>query len=150
MGNPTIDARKQSTGMIKRRGDKTILDIKASGQVRVENISYVTRLATVADPGDGNTIVPPVGKDFQCSIVTAGAETRILGTPDHIGQRAYIIFLTDGGNFTMTNASGWKDGGASDDLATFDDAGDVMECVALATGAVTDWRVSNDKGVAFA
>lgn len=165
MGNPTIDAGKQSTGMIKRRGDKNFLDIIAKTEIELAAVDvkltgttnttiakpkYTTRLATVADPGNGNTIVPPVGQDFQCSIVTVAGETRVLGTPDHIGQRAYIIFLTDGGDFTMTNASGWKDGGASDDLATFDDAGDVMECVALATGAVTDWRVSNDKGVAFA
>lgn len=165
MANPTIDAGKKPSGMIQRRGDKTKLDIIAKTEVEVAAVDvkltgstnttiakpkFTTRLATVADPGDAATITPPVGQDFSCSIVTAGAETRVLGTPDHVGQRCYIIFLTDGGDFTMTNASGWKDGATADDVATFDDAGDAMECVALAAGAVTDWRVSNEKGVAFA
>ena len=165
MANPTIDAGKKSTGMIHRRGDKAYLDIIAKTEVEVAAVTvkltgstntviakpkFTARLATVADPGAGNDIDAPVGQDFVCSIVTAGAETRVLTTPDHIGQRCYIILGTDGGDCLLTNASGWKDGAASDDVATFAAAGDVMECVALAAGAATDWRVSNSKGVAFA
>ena len=106
-------------------------------------------VSVVTDPGDAGTITPPAGAlVFRCSITTAGAETRVLGAPDFIGQRAIITFGTDGGNFTMTNTAGWLDGGAADDVATFDDAGDSMIAEAHGTAA-TDWRVTSEKGVAF-
>jgi hypothetical protein len=109
-----------------------------------------TQYATVTDPGDAGTITPPADTPvFLCSIVTAGAETRVLGAPDHFGQKAIITFGTDGGNFTMTNASGWLDGGVADDVVTFGDAGDTMIVEAHGTAA-TDWRVTSEKGVAFA
>ena len=104
---------------------------------------------TVTDPGNAGTITPPAGAlIFKCSITTAGVETRVLGAPDFAGQRAIVVFGTDGGNFTMTNTAGWLDGATSDDVATFDDAGDSMICEAHGTAA-TDWRVTSDKGVAF-
>lgn len=166
MGNPTIDAGKQSTGMIKRRGDKNFLDIIAKTEIELAAVDvkltgttnttiakpkYTTRLATVADPGTGNTIVPPVGQDFQCLVTTVGAsETRVLGTPDHLGQMATIVHSADGGDFAMTNASGWKGGGASDDVATFSEVEDTMVVIAVGTAAVTDWRFVADKAVVFA
>lgn len=133
-----LQANTAVTGDLSLTGDLTVAGVIGSA------------LETVADPGDGQTIVPPAsGADFSCSITTGGAETRVLGTPTRIGQKAFIIFGTDGGNFTMDNASGWLDGGTADNLATFDDAGDVMVAMALATGAGTDWRSIADKGVAF-
>lgn len=162
MANPTIDAGKKASGMISRRGDKTKLDIIASAELELASASvkltgststtiaapkYTSRFATVADPGDGETIVPPVGQDFTCTIVTAGAETRVLGTPDHIGQRAVVILGTDGGDLTMSNASGWIDG--ADNTLTFDDAADAATFEAVAAGAATDWRMVSAKGVAL-
>lgn len=121
------------------------------GDLTVTGAIASSALATVADPGDGETITPPAsGADFSCSVTTGGAETRVLGTPTRLGQRAVIVLGVDGGDLTMTNASGWLDGGTSDDVATFGDAGDAMEVVALGTGAATDWRAVADKGVAFA
>jgi len=104
----------------------------------------------VADPGDAATITPPAGAlIFSCAVTTAGAETRVLGAPNFAGQRAIITLAVDGGDLTMTNASGWLDGGVSDDVVTFGDAGDSMICEAHGTAA-TDWRVTSEKGVAFA
>lgn len=152
---PTIDANKKSTGLIDYTGPKGTLNLKGdaiaiTGAVAVTGTIATSALATVADPGDGQTITPPAnGADFSCTITTGGAETRVLGTPARLGQRAVIVFGTDGGNFTMDNASGWLDGGTADNLATFDDAGDAMIAEAVGTGAVTDWRVTAEKGVAF-
>ena len=139
------------------RGGGSKLDIVrgpvnvTGGNLTVTGQIAASALATVTDPGDAGTITPPTtGADFTCTITTAGAETRVMGTPNRVGQKAYILFGTDGGNFTMTNASGWQDGGAGEDVATFDDAGDAIALEALGTGAATDWRLTSKKGVTLA
>lgn len=104
----------------------------------------------LADPGDGNTITPATSGTEICTIdVGTAAETRVMGTPDHVGQRLVLVGGTfGGGSLTITMAAGWKDGGAADDVATIT-AGDVM--IAEACGAAdTDWRCAVSNGVAFA
>jgi hypothetical protein len=152
-----INLAKKSSGAIDYAGDKTKLDVKGGAlNVTAGNLTVTGTVvqtipyAAVTDPGDGNTITPPANRNFKCAVTTAGAETRVLGTPDHIGQIGIIEFATDGGDFTMTNAAGWKGGAASDDVATFADAGDNMTVIAVDTAGVTDWRHIADKGVAFA
>ena len=166
MANPTIDVGKKSSGMISRSGDKTKFDVIAKTEIELAAVDvkltgstnttiakpkFTNRLATVADPLTAGTIVPPVGQDFQCLVTTVGAsETRILGTPDHLGQMATIVHSVDGGDFAMTNASGWKGGATSDDVATFSEVEDTMIVIAVGTAAVTDWRFVADKAVVFA
>jgi hypothetical protein len=141
-----FDALKR-LGKVDRRNSKDYL-FKGTGTDGV--VKMETQYATVTDPGDTATITPPADTPvFFCGITTAGAETRVLGAPDHIGQRAIIQLSVDGGNLTMTNTAGWLDGGTSDDVVTFGDAGDSMIVEAHGTAA-TDWRVTSEKGVAFA
>ena len=137
-------------GLIEEKGAHDEYRFENNGETTKGYITVETQYATITDPGDAGTITPVADVPVCfCSIVTAGAETRVLGAPDHIGQRVIINFGTDGGNFTMTNTAGWLDGGTSDDVATFDDAGDSMIVEAHGTAA-TDWRVTSEKGVAFA
>lgn len=120
-------------------------DVNISGDVVA---ATVTTINDVADPGDGETITPPTdGSDFTCDITTAGAETRVMGTPTRIGQKAYITLETDGGDLVMSNAGGWQDG--AENTATFDTAGEAMALEATGTAAATDWRITSKKGVAL-
>jgi len=134
---------------MKITGTKRLIEYDGKQELNlVGEVRLTLPFKTVADPGDTNTIAATTQTNFICSIVTAGVETRVLGAPNFVGQRAIITLGTDGGDLTMTNASGWLDGGATDDVATFDDAGDSMIVEAHGT-AVTDWRVTSEKGVAF-
>jgi hypothetical protein len=85
-----------------------------------------------------------------CTITTATGETRVLGVPEFIGQELAIEFGTDGGDFTVANASGFNDDTTASDLATFDDAGDCLVLIATDTAAGTDWRMLAKKGVTLA
>ncbi len=121
-------------------GDLTVTGALAAGTV--------TDRETVADPGDGVAIPPPTdGSNFICNVVTAGAETRSMGTPTRLGQVAFILLLTDGGDLVMSNAGGWIDG--ADNTLTFADVNDFVTLEAVGTGAVTDWRLVSKKGVAL-
>ncbi len=108
----------------------------------------VKDIQLVADPGDGNNIVSPTQGSFRVEVATAGAQTRILKKPGFFGQVCIIVLDTNGGDLTMTNTDGWKDGGTSDDLATFDTAQDQMVLVGIGL-ADEDWRVLASKGVVF-
>jgi len=135
---------------MKITGTKRLVEYDGKQQLDlVGEVRLTLPFVTVADPGDTNTIAASTQTNFICSIVTAGAETRVLGAPNFVGQKAIITLGTDGGDLTMTNADGWLDGATSDDVATFADAADSMVVEAHGT-AVTDWRVTSEKGVAFA
>lgn len=105
----------------------------------------VNNLDVVADPGDGQTIVAPAW-GFRVNLVSAGAETRVMGAPNFIGQVCILFFQTDGGNITMTNSEGWQDGTTGNDVATFTDVGEVMVLIACGTTA-GDWRSIAQNGV---
>lgn len=141
-------------GDLTQTGDQTITgDLDVTGDVAITGgpLTQTVQYATVADPGDDGTITPPADTPiFYCAVTTVAADdVRILGAPDHLGQQAIIHHAVDGGAFTMTNASGWKGGTTSDDVATFSEAEDVMICVAAGLDAV-DWRWIADVGVVFA
>lgn len=146
-GNTKLDIVGSSTQPLN-----VTAPVNITGDVAVTGALAASSLATVADPGTGQTITPPTsGADFVCAVTTAGAgETRALGTPTRYGQMAVIRHAVDGGDFTMTNASGWKGGGATDDVATFADDEDTMVVIATGVAAATDWRWIADKGVAIA
>ena len=134
------------TGDVAATGDLALTgDITLTGDLTVTGAIAGSANATVADPGDGETITPPAsGADFECDVTTAGAETRVLGTPTRRGQKAHIFLGTDGGDLTITSA-GIDDG--ADNTLTFDDADDAVDLVALGVGAATDWRLVAKKGV---
>lgn len=108
-------------------------------------------VSTFADPGNGGTITPVANALItRCDVTTAGAgETRVLGTPSFVGQFLVVEHTTDGGDFTITIAAGHKNGGASDDVATFAEVNDCEVLVACGSAAA-DWRWVADAGVAFA
>lgn len=104
-----------------------------------------------ADPGDAGTVTLTSGAVHnQVNVTTAGAsETRVMGVPQFIGQECIIRHAVDGGDFDMTNASGWNGGTTSDDVASFAEAEDVMVLKAGGLDAV-DWREIANVGVAIA
>lgn len=135
--------------------DPTVFDFIGGKPVRFDGDIIVTGSittgaqidseASIADPGDGNEITPPTsGQDFVCNVTTVDAETRSIGTPTKLGQRARIVLASDGGDLTITSA-GIDDG--ADNTLTFDDTNDAVELVAMGTGAATDWRLVAKKGV---
>lgn len=154
-----IDANEDSYGTKQLDLDGTSInlladaavtgDLAVSGDLAVAGEVALGALDDVADPGDGNTITPPTnGGNFKCEITTAGAETRVLGTPARLGQRAIVVFDTDGGDFTMSNAVGWL-GKVSSVLATFSAEGNAVLFEAVGTSAATEWRAVAAAGVTF-
>lgn len=141
-----IDVAKQ---LYEHQG-KTKLEIVGDVEI-IGSLSY--NLAVLADPGDAGTIAPPEsGADFRVDVTTVGAgETRVMGTPTRIGQRAVIRHAASsgGGTFLMTNAVGWKGDGATSDVATFSEVEDTLFLVAVGTVDGEDWRWTADKLVVF-
>lgn len=144
--------------LIKYDANPDVLNISKAVTVESGNLTLTTGSlvqtvpnAVIADPGNGGTITPASGavKNI-CTITTAGAETRVLGTPQFIGQELAIEFGTDGGNFTIDNTAGFNDDGTASNLATFDDAGDCLMLIAVDTTDGDDWRLVAKKGVAIA
>lgn len=128
-------------------GDFTV----TAGDVVVTAGSVVQTVPNEAhtDPGASGTITLASGAVHNiCVIVTATGESRTMGVPEFVGQECIIHLGTDGGDLTLTNVSGWKGGGSSDDVATFDTVEDLMVIKACGLDAV-DWRWIADVGVAF-
>lgn len=121
-----------------------------AGDVTVTAGSIVQTVpqAVIADPGDGVAITAASGAvKNQCSVVTAGAETRLLGTPEFVGQELSVIFLTDGGDLTIDNTAGFNDDTTSSNLATFNTAGECLHLIAVGVVDGDDWRHVGKKGV---
>jgi adhesin HecA-like repeat protein len=138
----------ESGGLTVTAGGATI----TAGDVTITAGSLVQTVPNAAftDPGDAGVITLTSGAVHNIVVVTtAGSETRVMGIPQFIGQECAIHHGTDGGAFTMTNASGWKGGTTSDDVATFTEVEDVMIVKACGLDAV-DWRWIADVGVAIA
>ncbi len=58
----------------------------------------------ISDPGDTNTIDTDEGGGF-VELVSTGVETRTLSDPAFRGQVLDLIFITDGGDITITSSS---------------------------------------------
>lgn len=100
---------------------------------------------TIQDPGDAGAI--PVDRSGVCPLVTAGAETRTLAVPSHLGQRLTLCLKTDGGDCVVTVASAINQTG--NNTITLGDAGDVLDLVAVQSGANLVWRVVVNDGTAL-
>lgn len=95
----------------------------------------------IADPGNGVAI--PVTTSGVCNLTSAGAETRTIAAPTFQGQRLNLCMNVDGGDIGVTFASAINQTGNT--VATFNDAGDHLEVVAVLIAAALRWRlVVND------
>ena len=103
---------------------------------------------TIVDPGASGAI--PADESGACPIVTAAAETRTLEGPAAIGQELLIYFDTDGGDCTITVASGINADG--DTTILLQNAGEMILLRGTEVGGSLRWRVqsasrANEKGI---
>ena len=128
-----IQGTKGSTGVQGQtgagtQGDTGVQGVTGTGTLGANSVTEanlsdeakglgVKNIQLVSDPGDGNNIVAPLQGSFRVEIATSGAQTRVLKRPGFPGQVAIIVLDTDGGDLSMTNLDGWKDGGTADDVA---------------------------------
>lgn len=96
----------------------------------------------IADPGAAGAI--PVTRSGSVAITTAGAEGRTLADPTFVGQRLSIFLDTDGGDLTITAASGINQLGNTSAVAA--DAGGHLSLEAITVGAALRWRVLANDG----
>lgn len=75
-----------------------------AGKPQVEEIE-VRGVAPVIipDPGDAGTI--DTSRSGYCELTSAGAETRTLADPTYRGQIIDLVFVSDGGDITITSSS---------------------------------------------
>lgn len=99
----------------------------------------------IADPGAAGAI--PVTKSGRVPIVSAGAETRTLAAPTFPGQELQLELKTDGGDVTLTCATGLNQTG--NNTAVTADAGDILLLKAIEVGANLRWRVAANDGWAL-
>lgn len=97
----------------------------------------------ILDPGNGGTIPPKFSGS--CPLVSAGAETRVLGAPKFLGQRMNLHMKTDGGDIVLTCATGVNQTG--NNTLTFNDAGDVVTLEAIYVATALRWRIVVNDGV---
>lgn len=126
---------------------------KTSGQLTVQVLLHEsTQLMlqnaltnAIADPGDGEAI--PVTESGYVPIVTSGSETRTLAAPSFIGQQLMLYVKTDGGTCVITVASAINQTG--NNTITMADVRDVIQLVAIESGANKVWHVVSNDGAAL-
>lgn len=96
----------------------------------------------ITDPGASGAI--PVTASGTVALVTAGAESRTLAAPTFVGQELLVYLKTDGGDATLTVATGVNQTGNTQ--AVFNDAGDTLRLAAIEVGANLRWRVMTNDG----
>ena len=96
----------------------------------------------ITDPGAGGAI--PVTRSGTCELASTGAETRTLAAPTFLGQRITLAFKSDGGNITVTCATGLNQAG--NNTAVCADAGDILVVEAIGTALTFAWRVVANDG----
>ena len=103
----------------------------------------------IPDPGDAGAI--PVDHSGVVNIVTAAAETRTVADPSFVGQRLTLHMQVDGGDATVTFASGINV--TANNTAISADANDVLDLVGVKDGAATAgtlaWRIVFNEGWAL-
>lgn len=99
----------------------------------------------LADPGNAGTI--SVDRNgCVVDLVSAGAETRTLGRPTHVGDDVCLHFSNDGGDIVVTVTGGFNEDG--DTTFTFSDEGQYVCFRAFVTKAgVYFWRKISDYGL---
>jgi len=105
-------------------------------------------MPAVTDPGDAGTIDDDGNNFGVCELVSAGLETRVLGTPTRVGQRLSIVMKEDGGDIVLTCASILNATG--NNTVTFADESDVIDLLAVEknTGGLV-WRIVGNDGAAL-
>lgn len=99
---------------------------------------------TITDPGNAGAI--PVTKSGVCAITTAGAETRTLAIPGHIGQIIMLMIDIDGGSCVVTSAQAINQTG--NNTITINDVNDTITLIGGSIGGALRWRVlANDGAV---
>lgn len=100
----------------------------------------------IPDPGASGAI--PVGHSGVCNLISAAAETRTVADPSFVGQRLTLHTQVDGGDITITFASGINV--SANTAAVTQTANDVLDLVAVADGAATAgtlaWRIVFNEG----
>lgn len=92
----------------------------------------------IVDPGDAGAI-PIVGNGY-VPLVSAAAETRTLAAPTFAGQQILLAFKTDGGDITLTVATGYSESGRTSYV--FQNAGEFLLLTAVYDGANLRWRAT--------
>lgn len=109
----------------------------------ITNTIYQPLTAVIEDPGDTEAI--PVTDSGVVVLETAGAESRTLAAPNHVGQMLLLVLSVDGGDCTVTCATGLDQTG--NNTAVFGDAGDTLLLVGVDVGGQNRWRVVANDGV---
>ncbi len=98
----------------------------------------------LADPGDGGAI--DVTRPGVTEITTGAAETRTLPDPRFRGQEIDLVFVSDGGNCTVTADSPINQAGNNTML--FEDVGDHLQLVGFYNPTDGwEWRVLVNDGI---
>lgn len=93
--------------------------------------------ALIADPGDAGAI--PANRSGYCPLTSGGAETRTLAAPAKANQKLFIYMAVDGGDIVLTCATGFDEGGDTEE--TFANAGELLALYSVeATAGVYRWR----------
>ena len=99
------------------------------------------------DPGDAGTIELHRSMGV-CSVVTAGSETRKIGSPQRTGVIITGCLKTDGGDLAITGKGGeiLNSGSGTEATATMADAGDTLTLISVSKGANIVWAVLANHG----
>tara|TARA_Y100000593_G_C4217282_1_gene289899 strand:- start:48 stop:416 length:369 start_codon:yes stop_codon:yes gene_type:complete len=117
-----------------------------SGHNILQQIAGTTELEIV-DPGSGGTI--PVDRSFGiCPVVTGGAESRKIASPERAGIIITVCLKTDGGDLTITGSGSEiiNSGSGSETTAVMADAGDVLTLISINKGTSIIWAVIANHG----
>ncbi len=99
---------------------------------------------SIKDPGNAGRIF--IDKDLALvPIVTAGAETRTLASPQFVGQRASVVMNTDGGDCTVSFTG--YDAGSAVTQFVLGDIGDGVNLLGAKVGGTLLWVVLDKPGV---
>ena len=102
------------------------------------------------DPGDAGTIELDRSMGV-CSVVTAGSETRKIGSPQRTGVIVTVCLKTDGGDLAITSAGGeiLNSGSGTDTTATMANAGDSLTLISVSKGANIVWTILANHGASL-
>lgn len=112
----------------------------------LQDIGKSTELS-VLDPGSAGTIKVDRALGI-CPVVTAGAETRKIASPERAGIILSLSMKTDGGDATITGSGSetFNSGGTESTTITMDTAGDHISLMSIDKGANVVWAVLANNG----
>lgn len=126
-------------------GDGSVLEVMPDLRAETQ-AAHGTLESVVADPGAAGAIA--VTGNGSVQLVSVAAETRTLAAPGYVGQKLSLCLKTDGGDVVVTCATGLNQAG--NNTATFNDAGDLLELLAVQVGSAKRWRVAVNDGATLA